>query len=277
MSLGEGFSPRKNKPMSTQEYTPEEAMTVLNMARSTFFKEVEKGNIPSILEAGKKRGRRYPKEAIDAYASLLTKKKRPQQNLSFVKATNADIWEAVENARKTYGDDDSIPFRKVLEWRSINDEMTMSLKENGRFMGCSTIMPIEEDVIKHLVKDEIREHDIPERAIKRWGEPNLSAYIASITIVQSSNEQRNASRGRFLIEHTAKWAIALYHQYDIKKFYGIGTTAIGRELLEQFGFTEIVSLEKGNRKGYVLKDMSKPSKLLSKFLEDAETTDESQT
>lgn len=259
--------------MNRQEYTPEEAMTVLNMARSTFFKEVEKGNIPSILDAGKRRGRRYPKEAIDAYAALMTRKKRPPQNLSFVKATNADIWEAIENARKTYGDNDIIPFKKVLEWRLINDEMTMTMKENGRFAGCSTIMPIEEDIITLLIKDKIREQDIPESAIKRWSDPHLCAYIASITIVQAENDERkNAYRGRFLIEHTAKWAIALYHQYDIKKFYGIGTTEIGRELLEQFGFTEILSLENGNRKGYVLTDMSKPSKLLSKFLEEQNTT-----
>ncbi|HEU5384202.1 MAG TPA: hypothetical protein VFV38_53090 [Ktedonobacteraceae bacterium] len=256
-----------------EEYTPEEARKVLNMARSTFFKEVERGNIPSVLEPGRRRGRRYPKEAIDTYADLLKREKRPDQNLDFVKATNADIWEAVENARKTYGDDDIIPFRKALEWRSINNEMTMSMKENGRFAGCSTIMPLEEDILKLLIRDEMREQDIPENAIKTWVEPDITAYIASITIMRSEDEKKNAYRGRFLIEHTARWAIALYHQYDINKFYTIGTTAIGRELAEMFGFTEIISLENGNRKGYILKDMSRPSKLLAKFLREGMAID----
>lgn len=66
------------------------------------------------------------------------------------------------------------------------------------------------------------------------------------------------------------WAIALYHQYDIKRFYGIGVTPVGQELLERFGFTEILSLEEGKRKGYILEDMSKPTRLLSRFLAETE-------
>src|SRR5690348_8173090 len=165
--------------MGKQDYTPEEAMVVLNMPRSTFFKEVDKGNVPSVLKPGKKRGRRYPKEAIDAYAAFLARKKRPFYNLSFTKATNADIWEAIENARSIYGDDDIISFRKVLEWRSINDEMTMCMKDHNNFAGCSTIMPVDEDIIKLVLKDEIRERDIPVKAIRAWSDPKLSVYIAS--------------------------------------------------------------------------------------------------
>lgn len=252
--------------MEKQDYTPEEAMAVLNMPRSTFFKEVEKGNVPSLLKPGKKRGRRYPKEAIDAYATFLTRIRRPPYGLTFTKATNADIWEAIENARSIYGDEDIIPFRKVLEWRSMNDEMTMCMKDHSTFVGCSTIMPIDENFIQLVLKDEIRERDIPTSAIKAWSDPKLSVYIASVAIVSSGDEQKDKYRGRFLLEHTIRWAIALYQQHDIKRFYGVGVTSVGQKLLERLGFTSTVNLESGKRKGYVLEDISKPTALLSKVL-----------
>lgn len=245
-------------------------MAVLNMPRSTFFKEVEKGNVPSVLKPGKKRGRRYPKEAIDAYGAFLTRVQRPLYNLTFTKATNADIWEAIENALSVYGDEDIIPFRKVLEWRSINDEMTMCMKDQGTFAGCSTIMPIDEGIIQLVLKDETREREIPLSAIKAWSDPKLSVYIASVAIVSSGDKQKDAYKGRFLLEHTIRWAVALYQQYDIQRFYGLGVTSTGQELLERLGFTNIITLEDGKRKGYILEDVSKPTTLLSKIL--SETT-----
>lgn len=57
--------------MEKQYYTAEEAMNILKKSRSTFYREVEDGTIPSELEEGRKRGRKYPKEAIDAHARLL--------------------------------------------------------------------------------------------------------------------------------------------------------------------------------------------------------------
>ena len=41
--------------MEKQYYTAEEAMKVLNMPKSTFYKEVEAGNIPKVIEKGHKR------------------------------------------------------------------------------------------------------------------------------------------------------------------------------------------------------------------------------
>src|SRR5579884_2734919 len=112
----------------------------------------------------------------------------------------------------------------------------------------------------------MRERDIPASAIKVWSDPNLSVYIASVAIVAIGNDQKDKQRGRFLLEYTVRWITVLYQRHDIRGFYGLGITPVGQKLLERLGFTEIISLEDGQRKGYVLEDVSKSTALLSKVL-----------
>ncbi len=258
--------------METDYIKAEEAMKILNMPSTTFYREVEAGNIPYKIKKGRKRGMVFPKEAIELHAQLRKKSKRKPVHHAFTRATNADIWAAVENARRIYGEEDIIPYRKVLEWREINDEMTMSIKEDGEFVGCTTMMPLDERVIHNLIYDKIREKDIPNTAIKKWTELRLSVYIASIAVEESGDIDLDRERGMFLLRHTVKWAITLSHQYDIKNWYAVGTTPTGQRILEQLGFKEIVSLEEGNRKGYILDNLHK-SKLIEQFMTEMETQD----
>src|SRR5947209_12753608 len=113
----------KEFSMENEYYTAKEAMKVLDMPTTTFYREVEVGNIPYKLEKGKKRGMRFPKEAIDLHAHMQRKAKKKSVHHAFTRSTNADIWTAIENARRIYGEDDIIPYRKFLEWCEINDEM----------------------------------------------------------------------------------------------------------------------------------------------------------
>jgi len=256
--------------MQDATYEAKEAAKILDMPTTTFYREVEAGNIPFILEPGKKRGMRFPKEAIHLHAHMQKKAKKKTVHHAFTRSTNADIWTAIENARRIYGEDDIIPYRKVLEWREINDEMSMTIKEDGRFVGCTTFIPLEERVIQALLHDKIRERNIPTSAIKKWTDPHLSVYIASVSIEQSGDTDLDRERGLFLLRHTIKWAVTLTQQYDIKNWYAIGATEVGQTMLERLGFKEVVSLEEGARKGYLLKDMHHPSKLLNKFLTEME-------
>src|SRR5215469_20640 len=206
--------------METTYITAKEAMEILNLPTTTFYREVEAGNIPYKLEKGKKRGMLFPKEAIDLHAQMKKRSKKKTVHHAFTRATNADIWTAIENATRIYGEEDIIPYKKVLEWREINDEMTMSIKEDGQFVGCTTFIPLDERVIHDLTYDKIRERNIPNWAIKKWTEPRLSVYIASIAVEESDDINLDRERGMFLLRHTIKWAIMLSHQYDIKNWYG---------------------------------------------------------
>src|SRR6266851_1423091 len=104
-----------------------EAMRILDLPQTTFYREVETGNIPYILAKGRRRGMLFPKEAIELHAQRRKKSKKKPVHHAFTRATNRDIWLAVENAREIYGEEDIVPYKKVLEWRDINDEMTMCI------------------------------------------------------------------------------------------------------------------------------------------------------
>ncbi len=253
-------------------YTAEEAMQKLKKPRSTFFKEVETGLIPFELEPGRQRGRRFPKQAIDILArrQQTRYKQRSPNHLVFTPSSPADIWSEVQIGTSLYGEDDIVPFDILLEWRDINDEMYMSIKDQGQVVGYSSLMPLDESIMAPLIQDKIRERDIPPKSIREWTDPQLSIYVASITVKPTGNAKRDKELGRFLIKQTVKWAITVNRQFDIKNWYSIGATAEGQSLLEGLGFTEIASLYEGTRKGYLLKNIGNPAKVISTLLKSME-------
>jgi len=234
--------------MDEQYYTAEEAMKLLGKTRATFYREVDAGAIPYELPIGKKRGRMFPKEAIDLHAKIV---KQEQAPTTFQKSTNAELWTRIQHSRRIYGEDDYVPYARALEWLKRNPDIFMTLKSNDQMVACATIMPIDEDVILELIEDRIRERDIPLDAIQPWTGNNLYAYIPTIAVHPTGNKKADAEYGAAVIRHTVRWAIELQEKYDIKKWYAIGATPEGQRILEFIKFEQIVELS--NRKGYALK------------------------
>jgi len=254
--------------METAYYTAEEAMRKLNKPRSTFFKEVETGLIPFELEPGRQRGRRFPKAAIDILARRQQVKYRQKgpTHLVFSPSSPADMWAEIQIGTSVYGEDDIVPYDKILEWRDVNDEMHMSVKDRGLVVAYSCLMPLEESIMLPLIQDKIRERDIPTKSIKQWSDPHISVYVSSATVKPTGNLTRDKEVGRFLLKQTIKWALSLNRQYDIKNWYGIGATPEGQALFEALSFMEIASVHSGARKGYRLKDIQTPGRVMSLFL-----------
>jgi Helix-turn-helix domain len=231
-----------------QYYTADEAMKILGKSRATFYREVDAGIIPYELPGGKKRGRLFPKDPIDLHAKIQKEKTKSV----FVRSTNADIWQRVQNSRRIYGEDDIVSYKRCLEWLDINNEIFMSMKIENELIGATTIIPLDKSTILQLIKDEIREQDIPDHAIKKWSDPQLYAYIPTIAIIPSGNLRTDKEHGAALIRHTTEWAISLHYQHNISAWYAIGVTTQGQEILEFLGFKEIYSNIDGSRKGYRL-------------------------
>lgn len=90
-------------------------------------------------------------------------------------------------------------------------------KENGRVIGYTSFMPLDESIMLPLLEDKIREVNIPLNSIKQWSDPRLSVYVASVTIKPTGNKLMDRNRGNILLRHALKWALTLQRQYDIKK------------------------------------------------------------
>jgi predicted DNA-binding transcriptional regulator AlpA len=253
--------------MGNQYYTLEEVMQKLEKSRSTVLREAKAGLIPSEVKEGRLKGRRYPKAAIDALAEIKQAKEKGKKAPKFIysPSTPNDLWAEVKIGAQLYGEDDIVPFKKLLEWREINDEMFMSLKENGKVIAYSSLMLLEEEVILSLIEDKIRERDIPNSAIKQWTDPQLSVYIASVTANPTGDKEVDTRRGWMVIRHTLKWALSLDRQFSIVNWYGVGATKEGQALFEDLGFSEIASLYNGERKGYKIRDIKQPTQLITKF------------
>src|SRR5258708_37905514 len=101
--------------MATGYYSPEEVLKLLNISKATLNRRAEDGSIPSELEPGKKRGRKYPKEAIDAHVKLM--KPRDETKLTFGSTTNSELWASYQNHFKMYEVEDIVTYDRLREWR----------------------------------------------------------------------------------------------------------------------------------------------------------------
>ncbi len=251
--------------MEKSYYTPKEVMALLDKSRATFYREVEAGVIPSELAPGRKRGRKFPKEAIDALAKVI--KQGGKEKLTFEPSTNTDIWMGFQNTRAVYGEENIVSFARLLEWKRSNSDIFMSIKENGERVGGVTFLPLAESTIYALIDGKIRERNIPDWAIRKWTDPQLSVYIPNISITPSGNSHIDAERGTFLIKQAIRWAISLNKEYDIKNWYGIAATEMGEKLLQHLGFRRIEG------KAYILESMDASTGLIRDFLKRIEALD----
>jgi excisionase family DNA binding protein len=246
--------------MEKQYYTPEEVMKILNKSRSTFYREVEDGTIPSELPEGRKRGRKFPKEAIDAHAKL--QKPKDRAKLTFSPTTNTELWASYQNHLKIYEAEDIVSYDKLLEWREANPDIFMCAREGGVRTGGVTLLPLSEDTIEALIDEKIREQDIPISSIRRWEDNELTVYIPSISITHTGNKQKDREHGHYVIKNAIRWALSLDRQYDIKKWYAIAATPEGEKLVNHLGFDKI----EGKRNAYLLTSLKKTIQPIKAFI-----------
>jgi len=239
---------------SNEYYNATEAMKVLGKTKSTFYREVEAGIIPAV---GGKRNRKFPKEAVHLHLLRERRKRYGTMRLTFTSSTNADLWAAIEHERQK--NKESLSYRRALEWRDINSDISMSVKDGVKFVGMVTLLPLDESTCKALIEGKLEIRQIPDRAIRKWADRHLEVYLAGVTLIPSGNRVVDVERGRFLLKNAIRWGVALTHRYDIASFSAVTTARADQEVLERLGFRELVS----GKGGYVLDDFTSPTKLAS--------------
>ena len=255
--------------MEKEYYKPEEVMKILNKSRSTFYREVDDGTIPSELPEGKKRGRKFPKEAIDAHAKLLQPKDKTR--LTFSPTTNSELWASYQNHLKIYEPEDIVTYDRLLEWREANQDIFMCAREGGTRIGGVTFLPLSEDTIKSLIDEDIKEQDIPISSIMKWEDKEPTVYIPSISITHTGDKQKDRERGHYVIRNAIRWALSLDRQYDVKKWYAIAATPEGEKLVNHLGFDKI----EGKRNAYLLTSLKKTVQPIKAFIDALEQEEDS--
>jgi len=252
----------KERQMNANFYNAKEAMEILKLPTTSFYRKVREGDIP---HKGKRPNMQFPKEAIDALAEANAEEDKSDE-LKFKLSTLNDAWKKQEITRQPYPDEDAVPFKTVVSWRRRNDEISMHVEERDKILGWTTFLPLDEEIIMDLLHSRITEKDIPPLAVKKWTDPQLSVYIPIIEVVPTKNAEKDKEVGLYLIRKTVKWAISLMLQHDIKNWYGIGTSPEGQAILEALGFKLLTNLDNGERKGYMLEAQAEPVRLISHFL-----------
>jgi predicted DNA-binding transcriptional regulator AlpA len=258
----------EGKHLEKKYYTAEEVQELLGISKATLNRKAGSGEIPSELEPGKKRGKKFPKEAIDAHVRRM--KRKEETKFTFGPATNSELWASYQNHFNMYEEEDIVDYDRLLDWREANDYIFMSTREYGKRIGGVTIMPLAEDVIKSLIDEKIRERDIEPWAIRKWSEPNLTAYISSISIHHTGNKEKDKERGRIIVKNAIKWAISLDRQHDIRRWYAIAATPAGKKLVERLGFRRV----EGKRDAYMLEDIKKATEPIKTFIDRLEQIEE---
>jgi hypothetical protein len=190
-----------------------------------------------------------------------------KEPLTLVPSTVAELWEGMKITRTLYGEEEEVPFEQLMAWRMVNSDIYMDLKEGHALIGAITFLPVDEKVAIALVNGQMKEKDIPSRAVRRWTESNLSVYVPTSEVLPSGNFRRDRERGTFLLRHTIKWAVLLTIQHDIKNWYAIGATEDRRNILETLGFRAVTTLDH-DKKGYLLEAKSEPVRLIGRYLKE---------
>src|SRR5260370_22490708 len=77
-------------------------------------------------------------------------------NSVFSLSTPNDLWAEFTIGQSLYGEESIVPYKRLLEWREANTAMFMSLKEGGKNVAYSSLMPIREDVVVCLLKNSLQ-------------------------------------------------------------------------------------------------------------------------
>lgn len=252
--------------MSEQFYTADEARKVLKMTKTLFYKEADSGAIPWIIDPDRKRGRKFPKVAVDTLAKMHAVASTPK--LEFGNATINDIWQGYENTLHIYGPDEIVSFQRLLEWRQINPDIFITVREGQKRRGGVTMIPLEEEVIHAIFQGKMSEQDIPDKAIKSWDDPQLSVYIPNISIEPASRKEARRV-GSFLVRQAIRHALKLNKKHDIKNWYAYAATPEGKRLLDGLGFQPL----EGVRLAYTATDISQSTEVVREILRKLEDDD----
>jgi hypothetical protein len=222
-------------------YTSGEARQYLDMDVGAFYYLVETGKIKRITPPGKKRGF-YSKHQIERLANerlnyvMDEEEARPM----FMKATWDDLDEEYELATFLLNGNAPYGVPTYHTWLSKNPDTNFILRDRGRIVAFLIVLPVTHSTIKRWIDGEIREWEIGAEDILPYTPLHpLECIIMSIATTSDVDKCTRRKYGLRIIRGYLNFLEVLATQgITINRFYSMGTTVEGSNILKQAGFEE---------------------------------------
>ncbi len=278
-----------DKTMQPAIYTREQAVHLFetnNSSEAMLYRKARAHEIRTYLPPGRKRGVTFDKGDVDSVLSTLSPSYKPdaynlalfapnhQDGLATQKETAVTDWVRKENVPYLYifdvkkqGMEDAIDPKAFPGWLSKNPYLSRILhKENDptQIYGALTILPLQEETILRLLKQEISERDLtPHDILVYKSGRNFTGYIKSLAIdEQYRHEASNLVSSMFSI-----WC-DFFPGSQMKKLYARARTEEADKLLSRFYFAPRYDLStQPNRTDVYELDLQRPNRspLMQRF------------
>lgn len=149
-------------------YTAKQVKEKLGITANQLYSYVRNGTLQHITPPGKKQGVYIRKEvdqlAEDLNAFLAIRKKEVSK---FGRATEADIPEILEISRSLFGDS-IIAAETRVQWLRKNADTFFILKNEDLIVGYASILPLKQEIIDKLVREEIGGEEITANDVEEF-------------------------------------------------------------------------------------------------------------
>jgi len=220
-------------------YTAGEARQFLDMDVGAFYYLIETGKIKRITSPGKKRGF-YSKLQIERFANerLNYVKVEEEARPTFMKATWDDLDEEYELATLLLNGNAAYGVPTYHTWLSKNPDTNFILRDRGRLVAFLLVLPVKQSTIKRWINGEIREWEIGAEDILPYTPVNpLECIILSMATTSDVDKCKRCEYGLRVIRGYLNFLEVLAAQgITIARFYSMGATVEGSNILKQAGF-----------------------------------------
>lgn len=212
------------------------------LSESTLRRRVNEGVIEAILPEGRQRGRLYLKAQVLAALPSKVKKTIVEDAIKEMRAgqtdwaKSSDLPYMLAYDYELYGPENTVDVSITHAWWKKNPFMARILfdaEDRRNIWGGITIMPMEEEMIFRLLRDEMQERDIrPEHILTYESGKKYYGYIASATV----REEHKAQFRKLAMSVMAYWC-EHYPDIQLIKLYAYSASEKGLDLIRYLFFS----------------------------------------
>lgn len=226
-------------------YTSAEAVARFleeGLSETTFRRRVKENVIIGKLPEGRVRGALYPKKQVE---DAIRQSRRKSEAEGTIEQTNrgqtdwaksSDLPYMLAYDYELYGPENTVDISITHAWWEKNPFMArilFDMEDRRNIWGGITIMPMEEEVIFRLLRDEMQEREIrPEHILTYESGKKYYGYIASATV----KETHKAHFRKLVMSVMAYWC-EHYPDIQLIKLYAYSASEKGLDLIRYLFFS----------------------------------------